>query len=348
MRIASLFSIAAAFATTFAQLSSNLTLITEDFGENPTNVPFYLYVPKTVQRHPAIVLGVHWCTGTGPVFFENTEYAKYADQFGYIVIYPSAPRESKCWDVASNATLTHNGGSDSLALANMVRWTLKKYHGDPNRVFVTGLSSGGMMTQVLVATYPDLFKAGSSYCGVPYGCFRGPSEWNNVCSGGRLIKTPKQWGDDVRNAYPGYRGPRPKLQIWHGSEDVGLAYQNFHESNKMWSNVFKIEFKKNNTNTPFANYTQMVFGDGTKYIAYSAAGIGHDIKITALDVLAWFGIYKARPTTTATTTGLSAPTSTVLPWGQCGGITYKGPITCGKTFWCKQWTNYFSQCIPKY
>ncbi|KAF3165558.1 hypothetical protein TWF788_000715 [Orbilia oligospora] len=205
----------------------------------------------------------------------------------------------------------------------MVKWTLKKYHGDPNRVFVTGLSSGGMMTQVLVATYPDLFKAGSSYCGVPYGCFRGPSEWNNVCSEGRLIKTPKQWGDDVRNAYPGYRGPRPKLQIWHGSEDVGLAYQNFHESNKMWSNVFNIKFKKNNTNTPFANYTQMVYGDGTKYIAYSAAGIGHDIKITALDVLAWFGIYKPRPTATATTTEPSAPTRTALPWGQCGGMTYK-------------------------
>jgi acetylxylan esterase len=30
----------------------------------------------------------------------------------------------------------------------MVRWTLEKYHADKDRVFVTGTSSGAMMTNV--------------------------------------------------------------------------------------------------------------------------------------------------------------------------------------------------------
>lgn len=51
-----------------------------------------------------------------------------------------------CWDVSSQKSLKHNGGGDSNAIANMVTYTLKKYNADPKRVFVTGSSSGAMMT----------------------------------------------------------------------------------------------------------------------------------------------------------------------------------------------------------
>ncbi|EPS38828.1 hypothetical protein H072_7418 [Dactylellina haptotyla CBS 200.50] len=357
MRLSTFLSYATVFGGALSQLTSNLTLITEDFGENPTNVPFNLYVPKTVVKHPPVLVAAHWCTGTGIDFFMYTDYAKYADEFGYIVIYPSAPRETKCWDVASNETLAHNGGSDTLAIVNMVKWTLKKYHGDPNRVFITGLSSGGMLTQVMMGAYPDVFRAGSAWADVPYGCFRGPTEWNNQCSEGLLIKTPKQWGDDVRNAYPGYRGPRPKLQVWHGTLDTGLSYQNLIESNKMWSNVFGIHWTKNHTDTPITNYTQMIFGDGSKYVAYSCGGVEHNVPIRALDALEWFGIYKPKPvvtttlTTTTKTTSVKPTTTTAatgaVHWGQCGGITYKGPLTCAGGWVCVKITAYFSQCQPK-
>lgn len=51
-----------------------------------------------------------------------------------------------CWDVSSQKSLKHGGGGDSNAIANMVTYTLKKYNADPKRVFVTGSSSGAMMT----------------------------------------------------------------------------------------------------------------------------------------------------------------------------------------------------------
>ena len=41
----------------------------------------------------------------------------------------------------------------------------------PDRVYVTGASSGGMMTNVLLGDYPDVFKAGAAFMGVPFGCF---------------------------------------------------------------------------------------------------------------------------------------------------------------------------------
>jgi hypothetical protein len=43
-----------------------------------------------------------------------------------------------CWDVHSNATLTHDAGGDSLAIANMARYTITTYKADASRVFAVG------------------------------------------------------------------------------------------------------------------------------------------------------------------------------------------------------------------
>ena len=65
----------------------------------------------------------------------------------------------------------------------MVTYTLDKYSGDASQVFVTGSSSGAMMTNVMAATYPELFKAATAYSGVPAGCFASASgavdAWNS-------------------------------------------------------------------------------------------------------------------------------------------------------------------------
>jgi acetylxylan esterase len=121
----------------------------------------------------------HNCRPLSSVFDDlsgrtRVAYASLGDQYGFISIYPDSPNKvDQCWDVSSNASLTHNGGGDALGIVSMVRWTLEKYGGDKDRVFVTGTSSGAMMTQVLLGSYPDVFAAGSAWAGVPFGCFAG-------------------------------------------------------------------------------------------------------------------------------------------------------------------------------
>ena len=36
--------------------------------------------------------------------------------------------------------------------------------------------------------------------------------------------TPQAWGNEVRAADPGYSGPRPRVQLWHGTADTTLNY----------------------------------------------------------------------------------------------------------------------------
>ena len=43
-------------------------------------------------------------------------------------------------------------------------------HGiDPRRIYITGLSAGGAMTSVMLATYPEVFAAGAIIAGLPFG-----------------------------------------------------------------------------------------------------------------------------------------------------------------------------------
>src|SRR5689334_431024 len=93
--------------------AATLTQVT-NFGTNPTNLQMYIYVPNQLAAHPGVLVAVHYCTGSGPAFYSGSghEFATLADQYGYIVIYPSATRSGQCFDVSSPSALTHNGNRD--------------------------------------------------------------------------------------------------------------------------------------------------------------------------------------------------------------------------------------------
>lgn len=121
--------------------------------KNPTSVGFYIYVPDELPPSPAILVNPHWCHGDAPSAYAGSTFAEKADEHGFIVIYPDSPNlVDKCWDVSSPQTLLHDGGGDSTAIVSMVQWTLDNFQADARRVFVTGVSSGAMMTNVLLGT----------------------------------------------------------------------------------------------------------------------------------------------------------------------------------------------------
>ena len=91
---------------------------------------------------------------------------------------------------------------------------------------------------------------------------------------------------------PNYNGTRPRMAVWHGVQDGYVNYwNNFEEEIKQWTGVLGgLKFARNNTNTPEPGYTQMVYGNGTKFVAYSAEGVGHPVPAHETVDLTWFGI----------------------------------------------------------
>jgi acetylxylan esterase len=178
---------------------------------------------------------------------------------------------------------------------NQIKYTLDKYSGDASKVFVTGSSSGGMATNALIATYPDVFAAGASFSGAPaFACWNGAGI---AVSGGpdpgcqtNKKPTAQQWGELVRSAYPVFNGTRPAMQIWHGTSDAVVTYGYLADQLAEWSNVLGIPFSKNVTNEPESGYTKMVYGDGTRLVGYSAQGVGHIVPFHAKQVLEFFGL----------------------------------------------------------
>ncbi|MBE8516875.1 PHB depolymerase family esterase [Amycolatopsis sp. H6(2020)] len=263
--------------------AASLTRVT-GFGANPTNLGMYLYVPDTVAAKPALLVLVHYCSGSAGAIFNGNghDYVTAADRYGYVIVVPEATRDGHCFDVSTKAGLTRDGGSDSTGIMSMVAWTRQHYDVDPGRIVVSGFSSGAMMTNVLAAEYPDVFSAGSAFSGVPAGCFATTdgSLWNSQCAGGNVVKTAQQWADQAHAMYPGYTGPYPRMQLWHGDQDTTLAYRNFGEEMKQWTALHSLNTTPSFTDHPQPSWTRTRYGDiGTHATVEGVvvAGTGHTL-----------------------------------------------------------------------
>ncbi len=208
----------------------------------PADISMYVYVPDKVAQNPPILTLIHYCGGTAAAVFGQAQgggVVKAADQYGFIMVVPSSGR---CWDIVSDKTRKRDGGGDSDAIRRMVKYAVTTYQGNAERVYASGDSSGGMMTELLLALYPDVFKAGAAFAGMPAGC-RGANEsgsgggYSNACAGGSVTHTPQEWGDLARTLDPGYTGHRPRVQLFHGDADTTIRYPNHTEAIKEWTNV---------------------------------------------------------------------------------------------------------------
>ncbi|MBQ0978394.1 PHB depolymerase family esterase [Micromonospora sp. M61] len=330
--------------------AASLTEVTS-FGDNPGRMRMHVYVPDNRPARPATVVAMHGCGGSGPGFYSGSEFASLADRYGFIVIYPSATQQAgfgNCFDVWSDAAKRRGGGSDPVSIVSMVRHVQQQYAADPDRVYATGSSSGGMMTNHMLALYPDLFKAGAAFMGVPYNCFANAADFpptSSQCTGGAMNRTPQQWGDAVRQAYPGYSGPRPRVQLWHGTNDTLVPYSLLTETIEQWTNVFGLSQTPTSTDTPQANWNRRRYADtsGTVQVeAYSIQGAGHSLPSggMAASAIQFFGL--TDPTTPPPTT---PPPTTPPPTTPPPTTPPPAPGACGVTVAINAWNTGLTENI---
>ncbi|CAN8101675.1 unnamed protein product [Discula destructiva] len=257
----------------------------------------FVHIPESLAASPPIIVAMHGCLTSAAYLYNRTRLPMYADQYGFVLIYPQTQNQNRCWDINTPASLSRNNGGDSEGIVQMVQYALTTYNGDPTNVFVLGSSSGGMMTNVLAGTYPDVFKAAAVFSGVPLGCMFGqdeasPLSTNQTCAQGGHNKTAEEWGDFARNAYPGgYRGARTRMQLWHGSADNLVRPALLDMELAQWSNVMGLNLTNPVRGTPSPEYTKLIYGtDDQQLVGYIGQDVGHPVPVQETPMLEFFGI----------------------------------------------------------
>ena len=272
----------------------------------PAYISMYEYVPATLAASPPVLVAAHYCGGSASAFFGLSGMPAIeaaADQYGFIMIFPQTTNPASsadCWDVGSTKSLTHDGGGDTQAIAEMVKYEISTRNADPGRVYVMGTSSGAMLTEAMLAVYPDVFKAGAEFSGVAAGCWSSgwsaASNWGGTCASGQVTKTAQAWGDLVRAMYPGYSGYRPRVQLWHGTADATISFNNQTEAIKEWTNVLGLSATPNSTDTTsVSGFTIGKWQNSCGFTvleAHTQANGGHGTPIDATSVINFFGLNK--------------------------------------------------------
>ena len=87
--------------------------------------------------------------------YNGSQFDELAARYGYIVIYPQANRQRQLLRrlLARRPSRT-TARATRPSIVSMVRYVQQRYTTDTSRVFVTGVSSGAMMTEVLLGHLP--------------------------------------------------------------------------------------------------------------------------------------------------------------------------------------------------
>jgi len=205
-----------------------------DFGSNPGNLRMFSFVPRQRQPSPGLVVVLHGCGQTAAGYNRGTGWSTLAKQFGFALLMPEQQLSNNangCFNWFNPDDIARDQG-EAASIRQMVARMAKDHHIDPRRIFVTGLSAGGAMASVMLATYPEVFAAGAVIAGLPFGIAGNVRE---ALTGMRSApaRTPRKLGDLVRKASP-HMGAWPRMSVWHGSADRIVHPGNANEIVKQW------------------------------------------------------------------------------------------------------------------
>lgn len=258
-----------------------LTQVTS-FGSNPGALQMFTFVPPGLPSGAPLVVVLHGCTESASSYSTQTEWGNLGQRFGFATVFAqqqTANNSLSCFNWFQTGDISRDQG-EALSIKQMVDNMKSTVGSDPARIFVTGMSAGGLMTTVMMATYPDVFAGGAVMSGGPYRCATTLTD-ANTCQMGNVSHTPPQWGDLVRNAVPSFHGPYPRLISFHGSMDTTVAPADQQQQVDQWSNVLGIDETADVTET-FRTATHKVYRDasGRSMIeTYLVSGMGHALTV---------------------------------------------------------------------
>ena len=246
-------------------------------ASNPGNLRGRYYVRDGLAPDAPLVVVLHGCTQNAAGYDQGSGWSRLADRRGFALLFPEQSRSNNpnlCFNWY-NPEDTQRGSGEAASIAAMVEAMIETHRVDRSRIFVTGLSAGGAMASVMLATYPDLFAGGAIIAGLPYGCASNLQEAFG-CMGGRASGDPELLASKVRDATR-HQGPWPRVSVWQGSADQLVTPANGDAIVAQWTRLHGLSPNPSRTDT-VEGYPRRVWtgaGGETVVEQYSITGLGH-------------------------------------------------------------------------
>jgi len=259
---------------------------------------------KTAQAAP-LVLALHgytqgayeaapssWTPGAGEPnqwgYINTTQWATLAETYGFYVVFPSTGNATNAsqadtsvrsfyWYESFYVTRNTYENQDAADIVSMVQAMQKAHNIDPSRIFISGLSAGAAMANIMLACYPDVFAGGASFEGVAVGCGTNCAALGKAPPNGSWTWPGNHPASDVTNCDPSYWGdaskPKPKLIVFQGGKDGAVTPQNMSDLVQQFAGAMGISATPAGTGT-LSGQQYTTYGSGQLATVYMP-DIGH-------------------------------------------------------------------------
>lgn len=250
------------------------------FGSNPGALRALAYVPTIASDDSAgmpLVVVLHGCTQTAAGYDQGAGWSDLAEQHGFAVLFPEQQRGNNgnlCFNWFAEEDIRRDGG-EALSIRQMIATMVRNSGIDTDRIYITGLSAGGAMTAVMLATYPEVFAAGAIIAGLPYGTATSMSQALTRMRG-RDMPDPGALSRSVRDAAPA-GAPVPRVSVWHGDDDATVVPANGDAVVAQWRGVHGVAATPDETGQ-VAGHVHRVWHDAAGQAVveeYRIRGLGH-------------------------------------------------------------------------
>jgi poly(hydroxyalkanoate) depolymerase family esterase len=211
------------------------------FGTNPGALLARAYVPAGLARGAPLVVALHGCTQSAAAYDHGAGWSQLADELGFALLCPEQQRANNpnlCFNWFSPVD-ARRGSGEALSIRQMAAAMVATHGLDERRIFVTGLSAGGAMASILLATYPEVFAGGAIIAGLPFGA---ASSVNEAFARMRADGYPADTvlAGAIRAASQ-HKGPWPRLSVWQGGADQTVLPANAERILAQWQIVHGLQ-----------------------------------------------------------------------------------------------------------
>lgn len=213
----------------------------EGFGANPGALRGRCYIPADMPDGAPLVVVLHGCTQTAAGYDWGAGWSQLADEQGFALLFPEQRRANNpnlCFNWFSPAD-AGRGKGEACSIAQMIATMVARHGIDEGRIFVTGLSAGGAMASIMLASYPEIFAGGAIIAGLPHGTAASVGEALSRMRGDGYPSDARL--TELVRAASGHDGPWPTISVWQGSADKTVAPSNAERIVAQWAGVHDVD-----------------------------------------------------------------------------------------------------------